>query len=137
VPVGVFTLLIDNATCSKSESIYFYLGESFRCPNSQDWFGGEGSLELAGSLLLGRAPDKWNIFLGKIVERLANLEEVFNKASVKVGKANQALHFFKAFRDGPINNSFNFDQVNRDFAMTDNQAKIIYLGLFKLAFFRI
>jgi hypothetical protein len=68
---------------------------------------------------LGGALDKWNIFLGKIVKRTANLGEVFDEASIEVSKANEALYFFKAFRNGPINNSFNLDWVHRDFAMTD------------------
>jgi hypothetical protein len=33
VPVGVFTLLVNDATCGESGSIDFYPGESFRCPN--------------------------------------------------------------------------------------------------------
>jgi hypothetical protein len=69
---------------------------------------------------LGKAPDKWNIFLGEIVERAADLGEVFNKALIEVSKANKALYFFEAFEDGPINNSFNLDWIHRDFAMTDN-----------------
>jgi hypothetical protein len=85
---------------------------------------------------LGGAPNKQNIFLGKIVERAADFGEVFDKASIEVSKANKALYVFKAFENRPINNGFNFDWVHRDLAMTDNQTKIIYLGLFKLAFFR-
>jgi hypothetical protein len=85
---------------------------------------------------LGGAPDKWNVFLGKIVVGTANFREVFDETSVEVSKADEALYFFEAFRNGPINGSFNLDWVHRDFAMTDNQTKIIYLGLFKLALFR-
>jgi hypothetical protein len=70
--------------------------------------------------LLEGAPDKQNIFLGKIVERMANLEEVFNEASVEVSKANKASYFFEAFRDRPINNGFNLNGVHRYLAMTDN-----------------
>jgi hypothetical protein len=81
-----------------------------RCPNSQDWFSGEGSLELIKSLLLRRSSDKRNVFLEKIIERVANLGEVFN----------EALYFFETFRNRPINDSFNFNWVYRDFAMTDN-----------------
>jgi hypothetical protein len=120
VPVGVFTLLVDDTICGKSESIYFYLGELLGCPNSQDWFSGEGSLELIKSLLLRGAPDKRNVFLEKIVERIANLREVFNEASIEVSKANEALYFFEAFRNRPINDGFNLDWVYRDFAITDN-----------------
>jgi hypothetical protein len=120
VPVSVFIFLIDDATCGESGSIDFYPGESLRCPNSQDWFSGKGSLELIKSLLLGGALDKQNIFLGKIMKRLANLGEVFNEALIEVGKANKALHFFKAFRDGPINDSFNLNWVHRDFPMADD-----------------
>jgi hypothetical protein len=120
VPVGVFALLVDDAACGGSESVNFYLGKSLRYPNSQDWFSGKGSLELIKSLLLERAPDKWNVFLGKIVKRMANLGEVFNKALVEVSKANEASHFFEAFKNRPINNGFNLDCIHRDFAMTDN-----------------
>jgi hypothetical protein len=86
---------------------------------------------------LGRAPDKWNIFLRKIVKRAADFREVFDEASIEVSKANEALHFFEAFEDIPIDNGFNLDWVHGDFTMTDNQTKIIYPGLFKLALFRI
>jgi hypothetical protein len=120
VPVGVFALLINDTTCGESGSIYFYLGELLRCPNSQDWFSGEGSLKLVEGLLLGRTPDKRNIFLGKIVKGMANLGEVLNEVSVEVSKANEALYFFKTFRNGPINNDFNFNWVHRNFAMTNN-----------------
>jgi hypothetical protein len=61
---------------------------------------------------LGGALDKWNIFLEKIVEKMANLEEVFNEASIEVSKADEALYFFEAFRNGPINNSFNFNWIH-------------------------
>jgi hypothetical protein len=64
--------------------------------------------------------DKWNIFLEKIVKKMTNLGEVFNKALVEVSKANKASYFFEAFGNRPINNGFNFDWVHRDFAMTDN-----------------
>jgi hypothetical protein len=86
---------------------------------------------------LGRAPDKRNVFLGKIVERLANLGEVFDEALVEVSKADKASYFFEVFGDRPIHDGFDFDWVHRDFAMTDDQTKIIYLGLFKLALFRM
>jgi hypothetical protein len=86
---------------------------------------------------LGGTPDKQNIFLEKIVEWTANLKEVFNEALVEVSKTNKASKFFKAFRDRPIYDGFNLHWVHRDFAMTDNQTKIIYLGLFKLALFRM
>jgi hypothetical protein len=137
VPVGVFTLLVDNTACGKSRSIDFYLSKLLRCPNSQDWFGGEGSLELVEGLLLRGASNKQNVFLGKIVKKTANLREVLDEASIEVSKANEALYFLEAFENRPINNSFNLDWIHRDFAMTDNQTKIVYLGLFKLAFFRI
>jgi hypothetical protein len=52
---------------------------------------------------LGRAPDKRNVFLGKIVKRTAYLGEVFDEASVEVSKANEASYFFEAFRNRPIN----------------------------------
>jgi hypothetical protein len=120
VPVSVFTLLIDDTTCGKSRSINFYLGELLMCSNSQDWFSGEGSLELVEGLLLGGASNKWNIFLGKIVKGTADLGEVFDETSIEVSKANEALYFFKAFRNRPIYHSFNLDWVHRDFAMTDN-----------------
>jgi hypothetical protein len=136
VPVSVFALLVDDTTYGKSGGINFNPGESFRCPNGQDWFSSEGGLELIKSLLLGGAPDKRNIFLGKIMEEMTDFGEVFNEASIEVGKANEASYFFKAFRDGPIDNGFNLDWVHRDSAMTNNQTKIIYLGLFKLALFR-
>jgi hypothetical protein len=58
---------------------------------------------------LGRAPNKQNIFLGKIIERTANLGEVFNEALIEVSKADEALYFFQAFENGPINNSFNLN----------------------------
>jgi hypothetical protein len=93
VPVSVFTLLVDDTTSGKSRSIDFYIGELLRCSNSQDWFSNKGSLELVKSLLLREAPDKQNIFLKKIVERLADLREVFNKALIEVFEANEALHF--------------------------------------------
>jgi hypothetical protein len=109
VPVSIFTLLVDDATHGKSRGIDFYLGELLRCPNCQNWFSGEDSLKLIKSLLLEGAPDKQNIFLRKIVKRSANLGEVFNKVSVKVGKADKASYFFEAFEDGPINDSFNLD----------------------------
>jgi hypothetical protein len=117
VSVGVFTLLVDDATCGESRSIDFYPSELLRCPNSQDWFGGEGSLELVKSLLLEGVPDKQNVSLRKIVEKATNLGEVLDKASIEVGKANKALYFFEAFGNGPINNSFNFDRVHRDFTI--------------------
>jgi hypothetical protein len=60
-------------------------------------------------LLLRRAPDKRDVFLGKIVEGMADLEEVFDEASIEVSKANEALYFFEAFRNGPIDDSFNLD----------------------------
>jgi hypothetical protein len=69
---------------------------------------------------LGRAPDKWNVLLRKIVKRMANLREVFDEALVEVGKADETLYFFEAFEDRPINNSFNLDWIHRDFVMTDN-----------------
>jgi hypothetical protein len=136
VPVSVFTLLVDDATCGESRGIDFNLSESLGCPNGQDWFSGEGSLKLIKGLLLRGAPDKRNVFLEKIVEGMANLREVFDEMSVEVSKADKALYFFEAFRDGPVNDSFNLNWVHRDFAMTDDQTKIIYLGLFKLALFR-
>jgi hypothetical protein len=120
VPVGVFTLLVDDATCGESRGIDFNSSKSLRCSNGQDWFGGEGSLELIKSLLLGGAPDKRNVFLGKIMKGTTNLGEVFDEASVEVGKADKASHFFEVFGDGPINDGFNFDWVHRDFAMTDD-----------------
>jgi hypothetical protein len=104
MPVDVFALLIDDATCGKSGSIYFYLSESLRCSNGQDWFSSKGSLKLVEGLLLGGTPDKLNVFPGKTVERVTDLGEVFDEASIEVGKANEALYFFEAFRDGPINN---------------------------------
>jgi hypothetical protein len=58
---------------------------------------------------LRRTPDKWNIFFGKIMKRVANLREVFDEVSIEISKANEALHFFKAFGNGPINNGFNFN----------------------------
>jgi hypothetical protein len=64
---------------------------------------------LIKGLLLGGAPDKRNIFLGKIVERAAYFGEVFDEASIEVSKANEALYFFEAFRNRPINDSFNLD----------------------------
>jgi hypothetical protein len=109
VPVGVFTLLIDDATCGKSGSIYFYPGELLRCLNSQDWFSSEGSLELIEGLLLEGAPDKRNVFLGKIVKEMANLGEVLDEVSVEVSKANEASYFFKTFGNGPINDGFNLN----------------------------
>jgi hypothetical protein len=120
VPVSVFTLLVNDATCGKSGGINFNPGESLRCPNGQDWFGGEGGLELIKSLLLGGALDKRNVFFGKIMERTADFGEVFNEVSIEVSKADEALYFFKVFRDGPIDNGFNFDWVHRDSAMTNN-----------------
>jgi outer membrane receptor for monomeric catechols len=120
VPVRVFTLLVNDATCGKSRGVNFYLGESLRCPNGQDWFDGEGGLELIKSLLLRGAPDKRDVFLQKVVERTADFGEVFNEALIEIGKANEASYFFKAFRDGPIDNGFNLDWVHRDSAMNDN-----------------
>jgi hypothetical protein len=92
---------------------------------------------LIKSLLLGGTPDKRNVFLGEIVKRTADLGEVFNEALVEVSEANKTSDFFEIFRDGPINDGFDFDWVHGDSAMTDNQTKIIYLGLFKLALFRM
>jgi hypothetical protein len=66
------------------------------------------------------APDKQNIFLGKIIERMTDLEEVLNKALVEISKADEALHFFKAFWNGPIYDSFNFNWIHRNFTMTNN-----------------
>jgi hypothetical protein len=120
VPVSVFTLLVDDATCGKSKSINFYLGELLRCSNSQDWFSGEGSLELVEGLLLEGASDKRNIFFGKIMKGMADLGEVFDETSIEVSKATEALYFFEAFRNRPIYHGFNLDWVHRDFAMTDN-----------------
>jgi hypothetical protein len=40
---------------------------------------------------------------------MANFEEVLNEALVEVSKANEALYFFEAFGNGPINDGFNFD----------------------------
>jgi hypothetical protein len=85
---------------------------------------------------LEEAPDKRNIFLRKIVKKTANLGEVFDEASIEVSKANKTLYFFKAFGNRPINNGFNFDRVHRDLIMTDDQTKIVHIGLFKLALFR-
>jgi hypothetical protein len=73
--------------------------------------------------LLGEASDKWNIFLGKIVERAAYLGEVFDEASIEVGKPNEALYFFEVLGNGPINDGFNLDWVHRDFTMTDDQPR--------------
>jgi outer membrane receptor for monomeric catechols len=91
VPVSVFTLLVNDTTCGKSGGINFNPGELLRCPNGQDWFGGEGGLELIKSLLLRGAPNKQNIFLGKIVEGTADFGEVFNEALIEVGKANEGF----------------------------------------------
>jgi hypothetical protein len=96
------------------------LNELLRCPNSQDWFGGEGSLELVKSLLSERALDKQNVLLEKIVKWVADLGEVLDEALIEVGEANEALYFLEIFRDGPIDDSFNLDWVYKDSAMTDN-----------------
>jgi hypothetical protein len=70
--------------------------------------------------LLGAAPNKQNVFLEKIVEGTADFEEVFDKVLVEVCKANEALHFFEAVGDGPVDNGFNFDWIHGDSAITDN-----------------
>jgi hypothetical protein len=108
VPVDIFTLLVDYITCGESRSIYFYLGESLRCPDDQEWFNCKGSLELIESLLLERTPDKQNIFFGKIVEGVADLREVFNEVLIEISKVNEALYFFEAFGDGPIYDGFKY-----------------------------
>jgi hypothetical protein len=69
---------------------------------------------------LERAPDKQNVFLRKIMKRMADLGEVFNEVSIEVCKANETLHIFKAFGNGPINDGFDFNWIYRDLAMTDN-----------------
>jgi hypothetical protein len=71
-------------------------------------------------LLLRRAPNKWNVFLEKIVKGAADLGEVFDEVSIEVSKANEALYFFEAFGNRPVNDGFNLDWVHRDFAVTDN-----------------
>jgi hypothetical protein len=47
------------------------------------------------------------------------------------------LYFFEIFRNGPIHDSFDLNWVYRDSAITDNLTKIIYLGLFKFALFKM
>jgi hypothetical protein len=59
--------------------------------------------------LLRGAPDKRNVFFGKIVEETADLGEVFDEALIEVSKANEASYFFEAFENGPINDGFNLD----------------------------
>jgi hypothetical protein len=58
---------------------------------------------------LERTPDKWSVFFEKIIERAADLGEVFNEVSIEVGKTDEALYFFEVLRNRPINNSFNLD----------------------------
>jgi hypothetical protein len=69
------------------------------------------------------------------MKQVPDLGEVFNEVLIEVSKTNEALYFFEAFGNRPVDNSFDLDWVHRDSAMTNNQTKIIYLGLFKLALF--
>jgi hypothetical protein len=43
------------------------------------------------------------------MKRTTNLGEVFDEVLVEVSKADEASYFFKAFRNRPVNNSFNLD----------------------------
>jgi hypothetical protein len=58
---------------------------------------------------LGRAPDKWNVFPRKIIKRVTDLGKVSDEVSIEVCETNEALHFFKAFKNGPIDDGFNFN----------------------------
>jgi hypothetical protein len=44
-----------------------------------------------------------------MIKRVANLGEVFDEVLIEVSKANEALYFFEAFGNRPVNDGFNLD----------------------------
>jgi hypothetical protein len=67
------------------------------------------------------------------VKRPAYLGEVFNKASVEIGKPNKTPDFFEFCGWCPILDGLYLDRVYENFAGADDQSKIVDVGLLELA----
>jgi hypothetical protein len=131
--VQVVALLQDHSTSSISGGINFDSGRTGWASDSQNGFGSEGSFERLESGLLCRAPYKEHIILGEVMKRPADLGEIFDEASVEIGKPNETPDFFEFCRWGPIADGFHFDWVHGNFAGTDDQSKVVNMGLLELA----
>lgn len=86
---------------------------------------GEGGLGLIEGGLLFGAPYEGHIFLWEIVKQLADLGEVFDEASVEIGKPNETSDFFEGLGCSPIHNGLYLDWVHRNFAGADDQTEIV------------
>jgi hypothetical protein len=68
------------------------------------------------------------------VKRPAYLEEVLDKASVEVGKPDEASNFFELRGWGPISDGLYLDRVHGNFARADDQSEVVDMRLLELTF---
>jgi hypothetical protein len=86
---------------------------------------------------LSGAPYKGHILLGEVMKRPAYLGEVLDKASVEIGKPDEASNFFELRGWCPISDGLYLDQVHGNFAGADDQSKVVNVGLLELALLRL
>jgi len=59
--------------------------------------------------------------------------EVFNEPPVEISETKEGLHFSFIGWFQPVRHTCHFYQVHLDSVLRDNQSKVLYPGLFKLA----
>jgi hypothetical protein len=131
--IKIIALLRDYSTSGKSWGIDFDPRGTGWTPDGQDRYRGEGGLEGVKSGLLSGAPYKGYILLGEVVKRSAYFGEVFDKASVEIGKPNETPNFFEFHGCCPISDGLYFHWVHGNFAGANDQSEVVNMGLLELA----
>jgi hypothetical protein len=85
---------------------------------------------------LSGAPYEGHILLGEVVKWSAYLGKVLDKASVEIGKPNEASNFFKLCGWCPILDGLYLDWIYGNFAGADDQSKVVNVGLLKFTLLR-
>ena len=83
---------------------------------------------------MGCSPVPRAIFLGEIIEESSEFGKILNEPMVKVGETKEPVEVAEVVRCGPLGDGMDFDGVHRDLTLVDDESKILYLVLGKLAF---
>jgi hypothetical protein len=77
-----------------------------------------------------------DVFLGQIVKGAGDLGEILDESAVEVGKPKETTDVLEVLGSWPVMNGFDLAGIHCYLSLPDDQAQILNLGAFELAFFR-